>query len=112
MRFVSELFLIRISAPMTDTSNKHIHQLAGQIEDAGNQIGKAWEPEVDQIIREKSKDEDRIERALDYILTGAFHEETLQVFKKLCRYYYTINPSATVRHINYYREMWNSEDLD
>jgi nucleoside-triphosphatase len=31
------------------------------------------------------------------------------LYKKLCRYYFGIDPKATVNYVNAYREMWDSE---
>jgi hypothetical protein len=31
------------------------------------------------------------------------------LYKKLCRYYYNIDPQATVEYVNAYRDMWDSE---
>jgi len=44
------------------------------------------------------------------LLEHACNEEVLLLYKKLCRYYWDINPQATVDYVNYYREMWDNED--
>ena len=36
--------------------------------------------------------------------------EGLALFKSLCRYYYTLNPTATASYVYAYRDMWDSED--
>ena len=34
------------------------------------------------------------------------------LFKKLCRYYWDIDPIATAGHINAYRDMWDSDEIE
>jgi hypothetical protein len=72
---------------------------------AVNEYGK----EVDAIIATHSGDQQRIEHTLDWMLDFCSDEHMLIIFKKLCRYYWSINPQATASYINIYREMWDSE---
>lgn len=74
-----------------------------------HQTVAAYQPEVNAIVSNKIKDEHRIEQALTWMLDAAFDEQVLQLYKKLCRYYYFINPEVAVRYIHYYREMWDEE---
>jgi len=67
---------------------------------------------VDNIVVSKTTDQNRIERTLDGILDFCFDADMLQLFKKLCRYYFTINPLATASYINIYREMWDNDFID
>lgn len=69
----------------------------------------AYQPEVNAIVRNKIKDEHRIEQALTWMLDVAFDKQILQLYKKLCHYYYFINPDAAVRYVHYYREMWDED---
>lgn len=66
-------------------------------------------PEVDAIIRTKCRNEHQIEHLLDRLLDLCASDEALPLFKKLCRYYYFINPQATVDYVRFYREMWDEE---
>ena len=43
-------------------------------------------------------------------LEKGVYEPILQLYKKLCRHYYYINPAATADYVNIYREMWDSEE--
>ena len=38
-------------------------------------------------------------------------DDTLLTFRKLCKYYFYINPQATIGYINYYREQNNPEKV-
>lgn len=69
-----------------------------------------WRPEAERIMKSKSKDIDAIEHTLDALCEAAFDDEVLIIFKKLCRYYYDIDQQATIEHIQFYREMWDSDD--
>lgn len=69
-----------------------------------------YNPEVERIIDSKSTDTEVIEHTLDALCEVAFDNDVLLLFKKLCRYYYNINPVATVQQIQFYREMWDSEE--
>ncbi len=64
---------------------------------------------VENIIVSKTIDQNRIEHTLDGILDFCFEDQMLLLFKKLCRYYFTINPHATASYVNIYREMWDNE---
>jgi hypothetical protein len=67
---------------------------------------------VEKIIVSKTTDQNRIEHTLDGILDFCSDADVLLLFKKLCRYYFTINPQATAFYINHYREMWDSDSID
>ena len=67
---------------------------------------------VENIIVSKTTDQNRIEHTLDGILDFCFDADILLIFKKLCRYYFTINPLATASYINIYREMWDNDSID
>lgn len=68
-------------------------------------------PAVDQIISSKITDCKVIEQTLDIMLDTAFDEKVLILYKKLCRYYYFIDPQAAVSYVEFYREMWDSEPV-
>lgn len=65
--------------------------------------------EVEQLIATNSRNQNRIEHLLDRLLDCACLPEGLAQFKTLCRYYYSINPEATIFYVNAYRELWDSE---
>ena len=96
--------------------DKELHELAKSIVDLQKEAVKltlnCWKPEAENIIISQSKDIDRIEHALDALCEVAFDKEVLNVFKSLCRYYYTIDPLATAEHINFYRVMWDNKEED
>lgn len=66
--------------------------------------------EVDGLIQRGERDRACIDHQLDHMLGFCCDPEMLAVFKRLCRYYFTIDPVATVEHINAYRDMWDRPD--
>jgi hypothetical protein len=72
----------------------------------------AYKPEVEYILSEKITNELKIETLLEGILNFCFSDKMLDLFKQLCRYYWELNPQATAKYINYYREMWDEESLE
>ena len=63
--------------------------------------------EIEDIMRNNISDNMQIERKLDEMIDILLFYETddsLLTFRKLCKYYFGINPQATVDYINYYRE--------
>jgi len=71
-----------------------------------------FESEVNSIVGNKIKDENRICHLLDALLDLAFDDELLVLFKKLCRHYYFINKEAAFDYVNAYREMWDADTLN
>lgn len=74
------------------------------------QAADQYAPIVEHIIRTRSKEVADIERTLDGLLGFCGDESALRQYRKLCRYYWDLNPVNTASYINAYREMWDSED--
>lgn len=71
-----------------------------------------FKSEVNSIVGNKIKDENRICQLLDALLDLAFDDEVLVLFKRLCRHYYFINKEAAFDYVNAYREMWDADSLN
>ena len=80
---------------------KHTQQLA-------RQAAILYSREIDAIIQDQESDSRRIEHCLDGILDFCFDEKMLQLFKKLCRYYYNIDSVATSEYVLTYKDMWDN----
>lgn len=76
------------------------------------QAKREYSAKVDTLIQTNCRDSMRIERLLDGILDFCFDAGMLLLYKKLCRYYFSIDPVATVSYITFYREMWDSDNLE
>ena len=72
----------------------------------------AYRPEVERILRTRSRDVDHIEHTLDRLVSFCGDDEALALFKRLCRYYWDIDPVATARHVYAYREWFEAPDED
>jgi len=66
--------------------------------------------EADAIIQRGERDSAPIDHQLDHMQGFCCDPDMLRVFKRLCRYYFTIEPAATAGHIQAYREMWDMPD--
>lgn len=70
--------------------------------------------EIEGIISNRIKNEMYIERKLDEmldILSFYENDETLLTFRRLCRYYFDINPEATADYIRIYKEQNDPEEM-
>ena len=96
-------------------SLESIMQLAGQIHEMQQEqavrVFQTCKPEVDRVILHHIEERQHIEHLLDLLLDSAFDEGILMLFKRLCRYYYFIDPQSTVLYKKSYREMWDAESL-
>ena len=72
---------------------------------------KLAESEINFIIKNNIKDDNRIERAIDEILEFLEDEEALLLFRRICSYYIKINPQATLHYINYYIGEYDPQKL-
>ena len=92
---------------MTD----NLDQLAGQMVALFRQAVPLANVEVDSIIQSSEQDTQRIEHQLDHMLGLCCDPDMLVVvFKRLCRYYYGIDPVAAAGYVDAYREMWDGPD--
>ena len=68
-----------------------------------------YRPEVEALIHSRSRDVDRIERTLDGLIAFCSNEAALALFKRLCRYYWDLDPEATSQQVLAFREWFDSE---
>jgi len=95
---------------MSDDDMQAIRTLAGSLRDLQQQAAQAYPPVVDDILRTRSRVTQHIEHTLDGLLDFCGHEPVLQLYKKLCRHYWDIDPAGTAYYINAYREYWDSDE--
>ena len=97
---------------MVERMDKLVEQIGELIalqEKSARIIEAEYAEEVAAIIRQKSKDKQRIEKALDVLLDYSYDSVILEIFRKLCKYYYNIDPQSTCFYIQGYRELWDNE---
>lgn len=89
-------------------------QSIGEIISARNELARRAESqyarEVEEIMQAQCRDQQRIELLLDFILDFCFDSAMVRLYKKLCRYYFKIDPEATASYVNAYREMWDEQE--
>jgi hypothetical protein len=89
-----------------------IRGLAEQLQALNQQAVLAYTPIVEDILHSRSRDTNHIEHTLDGLLSFCCYDPALQLYKKLCRHYFFINPVATAEYINAYREMWDTDEKE
>lgn len=71
-----------------------------------------YTPVVEAIIATRSRDVRQIEQTLDGLLDFCGYDPALQLYRRLCRHYFAIDPVATVGYVDAYREMWDSAETE
>jgi len=89
-----------------------LQPLIKQLQALHQQAYRQYLPQVDALIQINTKDDNTIQTLLDKLLDFCGEEQMVLLFKKLCRYYWVINPEATADYINYYREIFDPESYD
>jgi hypothetical protein len=92
------------------SSNESFRLIGQQLTALFRQAIHAANVDVDDIIQRGERDSACIDRQLDHMLGFCCDPDMLAVFKRLCRYYFAIDPVATAEHINAYREVWDTPD--
>ena len=84
--------------------------MAGQIVELQKIAILQYTPIVDDIIRRKESDVNKVCLTLDYVLDFAGTEEDLALFKRLCAYLYTLDPQAATGYVEIYKDHYEKED--
>ena len=92
-----------------DTLLQSIRGIAKELELLQQRAVLEYRPLVEGILRSNCRDAWQIERTLDGLLDFCGYEPALALYRKLCRYYWDLDPVATAFYVNAYREMWDSE---
>lgn len=88
---------------------KSIGEIARTGRRLARQAEKQYAFEVENILRTQCRDPQHIEHLLDSMLDFCFDSAMVRLYKKLCRYYFEIDPMATASHVYAYRDMWDEE---
>ena len=84
--------------------------LVGQLQRLQLQAAQQYQPVVDALLRNSSRDVKQIEHTLDGLLDFCGHAPVLELYRRLCRHYWDIDPAATADYVKAYRERWDSEE--
>lgn len=88
------------------------HVLARELQELQAVAVAQYTPAVETLIATGNRDAGQIERTLDGLLDFCGYDPTLDLYRRLCRHYFAIDPVATASYISAYREMWDSEESD
>ena len=95
---------------MTHKPNQGIVRIAKSLQALNKKAVIIYERELDEIVGSGCRDKRRIESTLDLMLGFCCDPDILTLYRKLCRYFYDIDPKATAWHIRAYRDMWDPEE--
>ena len=68
--------------------------------------------EIDNIIKYNLINEHKIETLLDQLLSLIQTDRVVNLYKKLCRYYYSINKKKALDYAKIYLEMYPEEKVN
>jgi hypothetical protein len=105
-----ESLLIAEKSIKENTFFKEVSNMIESIQPLISQNILILDNHVDLIIKSRERDDNRIQRLLDSVLDYAgMCDDELILFKRLCRYYYGINPQVTAEYISIYQDLYDSE---
>ena len=84
-----------------------IKTIVERIQDISDLSYNYYKPLVDRIIAEKASEKE-VEHLLDYMLDVCHDDRMLNLFKKVCRRYYSLYPEMIASEILAYKE-WYEE---
>ena len=93
---------------------QELYDMCKTIIDLNKQKYVIVKDEIEKIIRDNIKDERYIQRKLDEMLDILLfyeNDDSLLLFRRLCKYYFSINPMVTAQYITYYREQNDPEGV-
>src|SRR5512135_691682 len=86
-----------------------IATLAVRIDELSRRAALEYAPLVEDILCSRSRDVRRIEQTLDGLLDFCGHGPVLTLYRRLCRRFWDLDPTAAARYVQFYRETWDSE---
>ncbi len=93
---------------------QELYDMCKTIIDLNKQKYEVIKDEIEKIISDNVRDEMYIQRKLDEMLDILLfyeNDDSLLLFRRLCKYYFSINPQVTAQYINYYREQNDPEGV-
>ena len=82
-----------------------IKTIVERIQDISDLSYNYYKPLVDRIIAEKASEKE-VEHLLDYMLDVCHDDRMLNLFKKVCRRYYSLYPEMIASEIQAYKEWY------
>jgi hypothetical protein len=88
---------------------ENVIDLAGDIQCLSQRDVYEYTPIVDEILRTNNRSRRQIEHTLDRLLDFCGYAPMVTLYRRLCRHYWSIDPSATAFYVQAYWDMWDSE---
>ncbi|MDD4929410.1 MAG: hypothetical protein PHP85_09055 [Gallionella sp.] len=87
-------------------------RLAVAVQELNQQAAAEYAPIIEAILHTHSLDKCHIERTLDGLLDFCGYKPALQLYRRLCRYYWDIDSAAATDYVNAYRITWDTEETN
>ena len=94
-----------------DDNFKEIELLINKVLDLQYVVILDIRNKIEYVINNQIKDDKIIENILEDLLNLFQTDETLSLYKKLCRYYYEINPHLVIDYVYLYKEMYLDDEV-
>jgi hypothetical protein len=82
--------------------------VGGRLAEIHQEALAKYTPVVEDILRSGSRDVRAIEQTLDGLLDFCGSDPAVQLYRRLCRHYFSMDPAAAAFYVQAYREMWDS----
>lgn len=76
-----------------------------------NEKYKILKLEVEYIINNNENNEVKIQNTLDELFELCEEDDGLLLYRRLCRYYYDINPVVAIEYVKFYKEEYDPQGL-
>lgn len=97
---------------MARKQNMTVTQIAKKIQNLAKTAVISFEREFNEIIDSRCMDAYQIEHTLDGMLNFCFDKSILEMYRKLCRYYYNIDQKSATGYVYAYRDMWDPKGTE
>lgn len=87
-----------------------IARLAADIDAVHQQAVREYTPLVESILGTRSQDKQQIERTLDGLLDFCGVASVLELYRRLCRHYWEIDPVAAAFYVDAYQRTWDDRE--
>lgn len=101
---------LRHRTPSDDGIPPSLRSLAEELVEVQRQGVECYTGIVNALIAENCRDLQQIEQTLDGLLGFACHPDGVQLYRRLCRHLWAMNPAAAAQYVQFYREAWDPDD--
>jgi hypothetical protein len=103
----------KLSFGKSESFNNCVEEIGGMIREMQALLRISlpeYTRQVSAVIRNKIRDATQIEHLLDSLLDRiGIDDDYLDLFKKLCRYYWDIDPAAVADYVYAYHDLYDSD---